>query len=185
MAVSIDVVRQLLDAEGLKYKQRDEQTLTFGFGGLDHYRDADGDPMLSLVIQLLEDGEYFKLFAPLAYKIEPEQAAEFLQACAMIQWKTKLIQFEFDQRDGEVRPIVEFPIEDSMLTRKQLMRCVRGIVTLIDEYDPILRRVMEGGDIEFNEEGQAADKLLGLLDSLPPQVVEEALRRVQRGRDRE
>ena len=136
------------------------------------------DQSLGLVVALLENGEYIKVFAPKAYVVEEHRAPVFALACAMIQWKTKMIQFEYDPSDGEVRPIIEFPLEDAELTQKQLLRCVSGIVQLVEEYDYVLREVQETGQIVFREDTTLpTSRFDALLDALPAEALRAALRR--------
>ena len=130
MATTLSQITDLLDAEDLRYRTRGDDTVLTGFSGLPHYRDADGDAHLAVVIQLHEGGEYVQVFAPHAYVVLGEAVGPVLAACAQIQWRTKLIRFSYDPSDGELRPTVELPLEDAALTRRQLMRCMRGLVDL-------------------------------------------------------
>ena len=136
MSTTLAEVSHFLDQRSLKYAVSDDETILTGFGGLASFRDRDGEPHLRVVIQLQEDGRYIQIYSPAAYAVAAERAAPFLQACAMIQWRTKLIQFEYDAADGEVRPVVEFPLMDAPLTGAQLMRAVTGLVELVDTSTP-------------------------------------------------
>ena len=166
----------MLERQNLEYTRPDADTITTGFTGLQNYTDDEGDSYLALVIRLDEDGRYFRLYAPDAYRVPQERAGMFLQACAMVQWRTKLIQFEYDAKDGEVRPVVEFPLEDNDLTESQLMRCMAGLTQLVDEFHPILNRSLEEGVIDFDDDGAAAALLGRLLAGFSPDTLAEALR---------
>ena len=128
------------------------------------------------MIEVQEDGRYLQVFAPGAYAVPAERAGPFLQACAMIQWRTKLIQFEYDAADGEVRPVVEFPLMDAPLTGAQLMRAVNGLVELVDAYHPVLRRAADDGVVEFDTDDGEAEMLSSLLSGYSPETLAEALR---------
>ncbi|MFU8844980.1 MAG: hypothetical protein ACNA7V_14340, partial [Bacteroidales bacterium] len=134
MATTLETIGTYLDEMGMKYvlKDEDRPRILTGFK-MKSYRDTDGDPSLSIVIALLENGEYLKIFAPncYSYKDGPHKRALF-EACLAISWRTKLIQFEYDPSDGEVRCIVEWPLEDAPLTKRQLERSLKGIVNLLD-----------------------------------------------------
>ncbi|QXD16845.1 hypothetical protein GQ464_007875 [Rhodocaloribacter litoris] len=182
MATTLDEIAQMLEHYGLRYFRGDDNTLLAAFGGLEHYRDDEGNPHLRVVIQLSEQGRYLSIFAPAAYTVPVDEAGPFLQACAMVQWRTKLIQYEYDARDGEVRPVVEFPLEDAPLTLAQFARCLTGLVRLVDEYDPVLRRALETGEVAFNDEEQAVTMLSRLLSGFPPEILAEALRRADERR---
>lgn len=116
----------------------------------DHYEDPNGDKTLLVVIALEEDGEYIKIFAPLAMKAKSRHTDDLLKACAMVQYKTKLVQFEYDADDGEVRPMVEWPIEDGTVTAKQIARAVNGLVALVDRFYPVLAQAAAKGKINFD-----------------------------------
>jgi hypothetical protein len=44
-----------------------------------------------------------------------------------------MLQWEYDPSDGEIRAIIEFPLEDSTLTERQFNRCLYSLVELVDE----------------------------------------------------
>jgi hypothetical protein len=74
-----------------------------------------------------------------------------------ISWETKMVQFEYDPDDGEVRAIIEFPIEDSTLTRKQLMRCIFGITGILEKHhEQIMDAMRSGLTPETDEERKKA-----------------------------
>ncbi len=176
MATTLDEVSHFLEQRDLKFSVQDDNTIVTGFGGLAAYRDDDGDAHLRVVIQVQEDGRYLQIFAPEAYRVPAESAGPFLQACAMIQWRTKLIQFEYDAQDGEVRPVVEFPLMDALLTSSQLMRAVNGLVELVDTYHPVLERAAREGVVQFDSDDGEAEMLSSLLSGYSPETLAEALR---------
>ena len=175
MSTSIHEVSLLLRERGVAFEQIDRDTLDIEIP-TKVYLDADGRHQLFLLIQLTEEGRYFLLSAPSAYLISEDRAALFALACTIVQWKTKLIQFEYDAEDGEVRPVVEFPLEDSRLTGDQLLRCIHGMVDIVDEFDPALRRVISDGVIDFGADEQNGNQIIGrLLRGVPPDVLRSAL----------
>ncbi len=152
MAMTIEEVEALLTEIGFRFQRGPRAQVGMRFG-MKQYLDRDGDKDLLVLVDLLENGEYLKVFAPMAFKATGDHADAFLRACSMVQWRTKLIQFEFDATDGEIRPIVEFPLEDGKVTRKQLERCIVGLAGIIDEYYPVLVRALKDGVVEFPPEG--------------------------------
>ncbi len=117
--------------------------------GTFHYVAPDDERALLVVVRLDEEGRFLSVFAPLALRCEGPFAPALLRACLMVQWTTKMVQFEYDDEDGEIRPVIEFPIEDGTLTREQLERCVRGLAQVVDVYYPSLRRALETGLVEI------------------------------------
>ncbi|MEI7635609.1 MAG: hypothetical protein WCK47_15170, partial [bacterium] len=117
-----------------------------------NYKDPRGADSLLIVIRIDEDGEYLKVFAPNAFKLDKKNRDPFLKLCMILQWKLKLVQFEFDHTDGEIRPIVEFPVEDGTVTEKQLQRCIKGLCEIIDRHYNILAKARDEGIIDFSEQ---------------------------------
>ena len=176
MATSLSEIARMLDSEGVNY-HRTSNFIAMGWG-TGKYKDSSNEKSIMIVIRLSENGEYFKAFAPEAFTIGEAYRDPFLRACAIIQWKTKLIQFEYDENDGEVRPIIEFPLEDSSLTQRQLMRCVSGMVQLIDQFYPVLRRASETGVVDFPDRDETRSELLGrVLGALPDDQVADILKK--------
>jgi hypothetical protein len=156
VATSISEIEQFFKEENLRYTLVEDYVRTSFI--TDNYRDQDGERSMFLVIKVEENGEYIKLISPHLYHCSGPTAPAVFRALLMICWKTKLLQFEYDDSDGEIRGIIEFPLEDALLTRKQLMRCVNGIVRIVDEYHVVIERAMETGQVDFDR----AERLLEL-----------------------
>lgn len=190
MATTLHEVSQYLDAASVRYRHHDDHTLVLMYE-MEQYRNSDGEPALLIAITLEEDGQYVKIFAPSAFSAaESDYLDVFLRTCMMVQWKTKLVQFEYDPSDGEVRPIVEFALEDSALTQAQLMRCVSGLVGLLDHFAPTLYKALDEGVVEMPddsvEEETTIESLAEFLAGFPPDILAEALGRADaRMRSRE
>jgi hypothetical protein len=143
MAATLEQISTYLDNIGWKYRVESE-----------HHRILTGvyaeniDEFL-IVIQLEEDGEFFELFAPrvLSNVHKHPHKSAILQTMLCIAWETKMLQWEYDPSDGEIRAIIEFPLEDSSLTERQFNRCLYSLIELVDEIAlPRLKSVMETGE---------------------------------------
>ncbi|MEM9923519.1 MAG: hypothetical protein ACFB2X_28100 [Rivularia sp. (in: cyanobacteria)] len=181
MAVNVKEIGGYLDQLGWEYRiDEEEDRIVTGVEG-DHVED------FLIVVQLDEEGKFFRVFAPQVLsgvKDHPHKAA-ILQTMLVISWETKMLQWEYDPSDGEIRAIIEFPIEDSTLTEKQFNRCLSGLIQLVDSVAiPRLQEVMETGHDPGNVE--IGERLLlsiqeqapGLLD-----LLEKAMEaRKKRGR---
>ena len=149
MATNIDEVKKFLDEEGKKFREFGEKNyIRTGFI-TENYTDVDGEKLCHLVVAVEEDGEFLKILAPKAYQF-PKDASSYnkmalFQTLLQISWQTKMVQFEYDPDDGEVRAIIEFPIEDSTLTSKQLMRCIYGITGVLEKYHEQITDAMRSG----------------------------------------
>lgn len=169
MAMTIDELKGLLDQMGFHYQQKEPNSVGFFMRMQTFQNPVNHEKSLLLVAQLLEDGRYFNLVAPKAFMVKGEHQDAFLRACLMIQWRTKMIQFEWDESDGETLPCVEFPLQDNKLTREQFERCVNGLCSLLDEFYPVLKRAAEEGVVEFPVEGGTND--VGLLLAAAAQMA--------------
>ncbi|MGB3650724.1 MAG: hypothetical protein WBA41_05870 [Rivularia sp. (in: cyanobacteria)] len=181
MAVNVQEIGAYLDELGWDYRiDEEEERIVTGVEG-DNVED------FLIVVQLDEDGKFFRVFAPQVLsgvKDHPHKAA-ILQTMLVISWETKMLQWEYDPSDGEIRAIIEFPIEDSTLTEKQFNRCLSALIQLVDNVAiPRLQEVMETGHDPGNVE--VGERLLlsiqvqapGLLD-----LLEKAMEaRKKRGR---
>lgn len=181
MGATLEQIAGYLDAKGWAYKlDEEENRILTGI-------QADNIENFLIVIQLDEDGEFFELFAPRVLsgvKDHPHKAA-ILQTMLAISWETKMLQWEYDPSDGEIRAIIEFPLEDSTLTERQFNRCLYSLVELVDEIAlPRLQTVMETGD-DPGDITEGERLLLRLQEESPGllDVLERAMEaRKRRGR---
>lgn len=140
MAIKMEDILMALDEANLRYSLHEltqEPVILFP---TENYQNENGRPLLIVVIQLTEDGEYIKFFVPAAYHIPLDESAyATLKSFAIIAWQVKLLDFEVDPGDGEVRPTIDFPIEDGTLTTEQIRRCCKTLARLVDIFHPYLK----------------------------------------------
>ncbi|WP_404790818.1 hypothetical protein [Altericista sp. CCNU0014] len=142
MGITLDQIATYLDPRDLTYQLQPEKSRILVRFAL------DSAEQLLVVIQLDEEGRFFKLFAPevLAGVKEHPHKAAILQTMLSISWETKMLQWEYDPSDGEIRAIIEFPLEDSTLTAQQFNRCFDGLIEIVGDWAlPRLHAVMETG----------------------------------------
>lgn len=173
MAASLQQIAHYLDERGWQYKiDKENNRIITGVM-------AENVDNFLIVIQLDEDGEFFKLFAPQVLsgiQNHPYKDA-ILQTMLCISWETKMLQWEYDPTDGEIRAIIEFPLEDSPLTERQFNRCLNGLIQIVDEVAmPRLKHVMETGEDPGDED--IGERLLLTLQEEAPgllRVLEKAM----------
>jgi hypothetical protein len=181
MAATLEQIAGYLDKKGWKYRI-DAETCRIITGVY-----AETVEQLLIVIQLDEDGEFFEVYAPrvlTGIKNHPFKS-EILQTMLCISWETKMLQWEYDPADGEIRAIIEFPLEDAELTERQFNRCLFSLVQLVDELAmPRLQAVMETGEDPGDE--NEGERLLLQLETESPgllSMLEKAMEaRKRRGR---
>lgn len=183
MAVTIDEIAQHLTALDFKFVKKGEDKILLAMA-MPTYRGPEGEDYLRLVIRLSEEGRYFELFAPFAFRALGPYVNAFLRACAIIQFRTKLVQFEYDDSDGEIRPVIEFPIEDGTLTAQQLKRCIMGMCRLVESYYPVLKKALEEGVVDLPaglEEARVIETIFqAMLGHLPLEQRRQVLEHLKR-----
>jgi hypothetical protein len=137
MATSIDEIKMFLDAEQLNYEHEEGKAFIRTSFRTDNYEANDGRKSIRLIIEVVERGEFIKFMAPHAYNM-PKTASSFhkmalFQTLLQISWQTKMVQFEYDPDDGEVRANIEFPLMDAPLTQKQMRRCLMALANILDD----------------------------------------------------
>lgn len=154
MATTLDEMRSFLDEYDLKYRvDETRNAILISFGCEEEesgYRDDDGDAHVRLVIQLSEEGGFVAVFAPNAWNIDdcPNKAAVF-EALASIQSQYKMVRFDYDPTDGEIRPNMEHAVEDSSMTSRQLHRMIQGMLGVIHRFHPVIKHAMDHGEVSF------------------------------------
>jgi hypothetical protein len=140
MATSLSQIEGFLQRKDLKFQRDADKDMI-----LVPFKRGDNQPLLA-VVKLEENGEFIKIFTPklLTYLNGPNKLP-LMQALLHVSWETKMLQWEYDPQDGEIRAIIEFPIEDSQLTERQFMRAFTGLLQLVEKYLPRLRSVIETG----------------------------------------
>jgi len=149
MATNIEEIKGFLDDAKLKYRDYPGKNyLRTGFR-TDNYMDSDGDKTVGIIITIEEDGEFIKFVVPEAYKFDKNLSSfhkmALFQTLLQVSHMTKMMQFEYDIDDGEIWAIIEFPLEDSNLTQKQLLRCIHGMANILDEHHEMIADSIKHG----------------------------------------
>jgi len=159
MGTSIKQVTGFFDEHDLKYMVDEKQdAVLIGFGvdpERSGYRDEEGEPFIRLVVRVLEGGEFLAVFAPNAWNIDDcIYKAAVCEALVSIQLRYKMLRFDYDASDGEIRPNIELPLEDSTLTSRQFHRLIHGMLHGMGRFDRAIRRAMETGEVSFDDLGE-------------------------------
>ena len=154
LATSIDEIKGFLDEFDLKYNVHDEEpVIVIAFRlepGDTAYRDKDGDPCLQMVIRVLEDGEFLALFAPQAWNMcDCDHKAAVFEVLSSIQMRYKMIRFDYDPEDGEIRPNIELPLEDAELTSRLFHRLVHAVMHGVKRFAPVIQHAMRTGEVSM------------------------------------
>lgn len=154
MPVTLEQVQSFLDEYDLRYEVHlEREAVLVGFGvdpDQTTYRDRNGAAGIQLVIQVLEEGEFLSIFAPRAWNIANcTHKAAVCEALAAIQARYKLLRFDYDAADGEIRPNVELAVEDTEVTSRQFHRLMHGLYLGVQRFDGVIRHAMATGEVSF------------------------------------
>jgi hypothetical protein len=167
MAASLKQIAKYLDNLGWDYRlEEEEERIITGV-------EAQNLEDFLIVVQLDEDGQFFRLFAPqvLAGVKDHPHKHVILETMLAVSWETKMLQWEYDPSDGEIRAIIEFPLEDSTLTEKQFNRCLSGLIQIVDTIAlPRLQEVMATGQDPGNID--LGERLLLSIQEQAPGLLE-------------
>ena len=153
MSTSYNQIKSLLEEGGFRYEITSDGNILTGFGEMEFYVDVEKRSRLGVLILIEENGSYVRLVCPRLYRYEGRRfRADLFQSCLMINYWAKLIQFEFDDRDGELRASVELLLEDNELTLAQLSRSLTALAYLIDLLDPLIRKTLRQGGVYIPRE---------------------------------
>lgn len=150
MATSLKKIIGFLDLEGLDYLHKEgKQHLRLRMPTRKYMPPGGRAHHIDLVIALEEEGSYVKVIAPGVYHF-PAASGSFqklalMQSLLQISLMSKMVQFEYDAEDGEIRAIIEFPLEDAQLTNLQLMRCIHGLVKVMDRNHATIHDAIKHG----------------------------------------
>lgn len=149
MATNIEEIKSFLEEAKLKYVDYPGKNYLRTGYKTEKYVDTDGDQSVGIVISVEEDGEFIKVVVPQAYKFDNDLSSfhkmALFQTLLQISHMTKMMQFEYDIDDGEIWAIIEFPLEDALLTKNQLMRCIRAIAGILEEYHEMITDAIKHG----------------------------------------
>ena len=180
MGTSLEQISTYLEHRNLEYELREEQSLLI----VDVPTD-DPEPLV-VVVKLEEDGEFIKVFVPqvvAGVKDHPHKTA-ILQTMLVISWETKMLQWEYDPSDGEIRAIIEFPLEDAQLSERQFDRCFDGLVEMVSDWAlPRLKEVMAHGYDSGDDELVLGEQLLLTIQEESPGML-DLLERAMEARKR-
>jgi len=151
MATDFNVIKSFLKEEGYSFIHSDGSEYIETSIKTENYRNDDSAKTLSLFIKLEEEGKFIKVLAPYVYSCSLKSASNrksaLFQALLQICWKTKMVQFEYDSDDGEIRAIIEFALEDTPLSKLQLVRVMSTLSSVVDLYhEEIVKALTVDGD---------------------------------------
>ncbi|SEG75153.1 hypothetical protein [Marinobacterium lutimaris] len=183
MATTLKELEALFQSIGWKYESRQDnpdsvEGYLFSSFPTKTYRDADGDSVVTFVFNVQEKGELIKIVVPRLYScVNPHFRRAFFEVAIRKTFEKKLCFYDYDHRDGEIRMLVDLPLEDTQITERQVKRVLRAMLMHIDGNDEAVRAAVEQGELPFID--YKAD-LTHEISSLSPDQQLELLVEIKR-----
>jgi hypothetical protein len=123
-------------------RQRDVTSVTIDDDGL--IFQAKCEPTsIRIRITVSESALVVRAFIPVFAPVNRRQA--ICEAISLANWQLKLVRFEMDSDDGELRCRGELPLFDAVPTDKQITNVVYAVWSNTERYAPALLQVMVAG----------------------------------------
>ena len=161
MAMQMERLESFLLAEKLKFRSHEAGHIVVGFATRNYTAPSSGPTArgvddrfkgIAIAVRLSENGQYLECLAPGLYDLGTCRHRDaVLRALMAIMQRTKMVRFDWDPADGEIRCSVECPLEDGSLTRQQFIRMLRALPEIIDDWDPVIRGAMETGELRLDK----------------------------------
>jgi hypothetical protein len=166
MATTLTQIAQYLDQREWRYHLDPEESRIITGVKADHVEE------FIIIISLKENGEYLEIVAPQLLKVKDHVYKGVLfQTLLAISWQVKMLRWEYDPLDGEIRASIAFPLEDAPLTQKQFNRVLSGLIDIVDRVSmPRLKAVLATG--EDPGEKELGEALLEVMESAFPEVLD-------------
>lgn len=148
MATTINQVAKYLSKANLKFKHEAEHDRIYLAFDTDTYVDTHGRKQMVVYLELKESGEFLRVFVPncYLYRNGPHEEAVF-QSCLIAGWRSKMVRFQRDPQDGEIRASIDVPLEDAKLTQAQVNRYIAAMTEVIERYHPMIQGAIDTGRI--------------------------------------
>ncbi len=149
MSTNPEEIKSFLDQKKLKYgHEAGSDKINSGFS-CDNYRNPDGKNQVLFVIHCENDGESVKIVASNVYKVPLDLSAKrkaiIWQTLLQANWYSRVISFQYDDNDGEIRAVTHIHLKDATLTSAQLMFAIYALPNILDDYGPDIQRAIELG----------------------------------------
>ena len=110
---------------------------------------------LTLVIKLLDDGTFLRFLCPELYDLTYcSNKGVVFESAMQMGWITKALAYEYDAENKKMWAVVETPLQDGTLTSAQLLHIINSLISMVDDYDPVIRHAIASGEIDFQKAGK-------------------------------
>lgn len=150
--LTLGQLSDLLTREGIRHHvDRDHGVIVTGYE-TDRYRDGQGGRHVRIVLELSGNGQLLQMRCGGAYVHRGEFSREVAALCLALNYRTRIVEVEYDPRDGEVAPGIDLPLVPGQYDGGQVAACLKSLVYFLDEFDPAFRAVLATGRLPRSAE---------------------------------
>ena len=144
-SLTLGQLSDLLTREGIKHHVDPGNDVIVTGYETKQYRDSKGGKHVRIILELSTDGKFLEMQCPGAYFYRGEFAREAAALCLAVNYRTRLVEVEYDPRDGEVTSSICLPLIPSQHSGAQIAGCLESLVYSLDKWDPAFRGVFDSG----------------------------------------
>lgn len=150
MPTTPNEIESFLKQRNLKYShEKGSKKFQSGFS-TDNYLNAEGRNFFNFSIYCEDEGEIVRIIAPNLFVAPPKLSAKrkaiIWQTLLQVNWNCRMVTFEYDINDGEIRALYNIPLGDSSLGMEQLMNGIYSLPTALDQFAPDIIRAIQFGE---------------------------------------
>ena len=165
MSMTIDELQAVLHRPNAVFYSDGDGTLLYPF--------PHQGQMMTVYIQLLEDGEYVRFFIPYYLSLADVTDREtILLRLLDLNRQYKFLKFGVDPSDMEVTASIEIPVEDGILTEQQATRCMAAITSVAMQERGHMRTLLTTGIYPSCDDPKFQKTLENLLGEEQPEHAE-------------
>jgi len=145
MPIPVEAIQGYLLRAGLKFSINDQGengqfVLTFA---TQRYRNPGGEPSLIVIVTVSDNGRHLEISAVNAYSANDAKDVGKLSEFLLGQnYATKLLRWELDRCDGEIRALADAGPMDGGMTYEAFMRMLMMFPIVLDTMHPSIVKVM-------------------------------------------
>lgn len=133
MPTSVSACARMLSAAGIRHHVDVEQDVIRVIFVTRGYRNRRGERLAVVQIDTPGDGEFCRVVIPRAFPVAADPAAASLR-CARLAAETPLVGFGYDSDHDDLRLVAEMPVEDGVMTPRQLLSLLDWIVEAAESW---------------------------------------------------
>jgi len=173
MAVKLEEIVEYLENMNYNFKHKikeDDEYIRFNT--------SDDDSSHAHFIRARDDGSIFEwkmliLNEDKIFKIKNHKHSGLVRIHLLyLNYKTKFGTWEMDPNDGEIRLMVEIPLEDALMTENQFKRIKGFMVRDGDSHADEIHTILETGKLPYDNEEE--DEVIVKVEAMLAKLNDEA-----------